>query len=59
LIRFARYFRAEDERHEVPAAIFGTEKAPRPTPYILTTEDIPRLVTAAAQSMSRGPCGGT
>jgi integrase/recombinase XerD len=59
VIRFARYLRAEDERHEVPPAIFGTEKAPRPTPYILTTEDIRRLVTAAAQSMSRALCGAT
>lgn len=59
VIRFARYLRAEDARHEVPPAIFGTEKAPRPTPYILTTEDIGRLVTAAAQSMSRALCGAT
>ena len=59
VIRFARYLRAEDARHEVPPAIFGTEKAPRPTPYILTTEDIRRLVTAAAQSMSRALCGAT
>ena len=59
VIRFARYLRAEDNRHEVPPAIFGTEKARRPTPYILTTEDIRRLVTAAAQSMSRALCGAT
>ena len=59
VIRFARYLRAEDACHEVPPAIFGTEKAPRPTPYILTTEDIRRLVTAAAQSMSRALCGAT
>jgi integrase len=59
VIRFARYLRAEDARHEVPPAIFGTEKAPRPTPYILTTEDIRQLVTAAAQSMSRALCGAT
>ena len=32
VIRFARYLRAEDERHEVPPAIFGVEKPPRPTP---------------------------
>jgi integrase/recombinase XerD len=59
VIRFARYLRAEDARHEVPPAIFGTEKASRPTPYILTTKDIRRLVTAAAQSMSRALCGAT
>ena len=34
IIRFARYLRAEDERHEVPPAIFGAERPPRPTPYI-------------------------
>jgi hypothetical protein len=31
VIRLARYLRAEDERHEVPPAVFGTEKWPRPT----------------------------
>ena len=36
VIRFARYLRAEDERHEVPRAIFGAERSTRPTPYILT-----------------------
>ena len=40
VIRFARYLRAEDEHHEVPPAIFGVEKPPRPTPYILTPEQI-------------------
>jgi integrase len=59
VIRFARYLRAEDERHEVPPAIFGSEKARRPIPYILTTEDIRRLVNAASQSMSRALCGAT
>jgi len=59
VIRFARYLRAEDARHEVPPAIFGSEKARRPTPYILTTEEIRRLVTVAAQSMSRALCGAT
>ena len=59
VIRFARYLRAEDERHEVPPAIFGTEKAPRPTPYILTTEDIRRLINAAGGSMSRALCAAT
>jgi len=59
VIRFARYLHAEDERHEVPPAIFGTENARRPTLYILTTTDIRRLITAAAQSMSRAICGAT
>jgi integrase/recombinase XerD len=58
IIRLARYLRAEDERHEVPPAVFGTEKSPRPTPYILTRKQIRQLVTAAAQSRYR-PCGVT
>lgn len=59
VIRFARYLYAEDQRHEVPPAIFWTESARRPSPYILTTTDIRRLITAAAESMSRGICGAT
>lgn len=59
VIRFARYLRAEDARHEVPPAIFGTEKAPRPAPYILTTEQIRRLINAASGSMSRALCAAT
>jgi integrase/recombinase XerD len=59
VIRFARYLRAEDERHEVPPAVFGTEKSPRRTPYILTMEDIRRLINAASQSMSRALCGAS
>jgi site-specific recombinase XerD len=34
--RFARYARAEDPCHEIPAAVFGSEKGPRPVPYILS-----------------------
>ena len=58
IIRFARYLRAEDERHEVPPAVFGTEGSPRPTPYILTEKQIQQIVTAASQSRYR-PCGVT
>jgi len=50
VIRFARYLRAEDERHRVPPAVFGAEKLPRPTPYILTAEQIRQIVDAAARS---------
>ena len=52
VIRFARYLHAEDRRHEIPAAIFGAEKSPRPTPYILTVEQIRQLVHAASQAGS-------
>lgn len=58
IIRFARYLRAEDERHEVPPAVFGAEGLPRPTPYIPTEKQIQQLVTAASQSRYR-PCGVT
>ena len=58
VIRFARYLRAEDERHEVPPAFFGQEKLPRPAPYILTPKQIQQLITAA--SHTRRPfCGAT
>jgi integrase len=50
VIRFARYLRAEDEHHEVPPAIFGVEKPPRPTPYILTPEQVRHLIDAASRS---------
>lgn len=50
VIRFARYLHAEDERHEVPPAIFGVEKPPRPTPYILTPEQIRQLIDAASRA---------
>lgn len=49
VIRFTRFARVEDPRHEMPTAIFGSEKVPRPVPYILSGEDIQRLVQAAFQ----------
>jgi integrase/recombinase XerD len=49
VIRFARYIRAEDNRHETPPAVFGCEKGPRPTPYIFSSDDIRRLVQAASE----------
>jgi integrase/recombinase XerD len=50
VIRFARYVRAEDPRHELPAPILGSENVPRPVPYIFSGEDIRRLIQAASQS---------
>lgn len=50
VIRFARYLRAEDARHEIPPAIFGAEKRPRPAPYILSQDQIRQLVEAASRS---------
>lgn len=50
VIRFARHIRAEDLSHELPPAVFGSEKRTRPTPYIFSRDDIQRLVQAASQS---------
>jgi integrase/recombinase XerD len=49
VIRFARYIRAEDQRHELPPTVFGSENRPRPVPYIFSREDIQRLVQAASE----------
>jgi len=53
IIRLARYLRAEDERHEVPPVVFGAERLPRSTPYILTAEQIRQLIDAAARTRPR------
>jgi integrase/recombinase XerD len=50
VIRFARYIRAEDGRHELPAAVFGGEKPPRPVPYVLSQDSIRQLVHAASRA---------
>jgi integrase len=50
VIGFARHVRAEDQRHELPAPVFGSEFRGRPTPYILSPDDIVRLVQATARS---------
>ena len=58
VIRFARYLRAEDQRHEVPPAVFGCEKGPRPVPYIFSVDNIKRLVQAASGLGRRNPFRG-
>ena len=50
VIRFARYIRVENQAHELPQAVFGSEKRTRPTPYIFSQGNIQRLVQAASQS---------
>jgi integrase/recombinase XerD len=50
VIRFTRYLRAEDVRHELPSPVFGPEKAPRPVPYIFSREDIQRLIQVVSRS---------
>ncbi len=52
VIRFARHVRAEDQSHELPPAVFGSERQSRPTPYIFSQDNINRLVQAASQSGS-------
>lgn len=47
VIRFTRFARLEDLRHEMPVAIFGSEKGPRPVPYIMSSVEIQQLVQAA------------
>ena len=47
--RFARYLKAEDARHEIPPRIFGSEHYSRPAPYILSTEQIVRLLQLVGQ----------
>ena len=48
VIRFARYIRAEDLHHEIPPTVFGSESRPRPVPYILSKEEIQRILQAAS-----------
>jgi integrase/recombinase XerD len=48
VIRFSRYIRAEDQHHEVPPAVFGCEKGPRPVPYIFSKNDIQRVIQVAS-----------
>ncbi len=49
VIRFARHIRAEDPQHEIPPPVFGSEKRPRPVPYIFSRDNIRRLVQAASE----------
>lgn len=48
--RFALHLRAEDERHEIPPPVFGPETMTRPTPFILSQDQVRRLIHAASQS---------
>lgn len=47
VIRFARHARGDDPQHEVPPPVFGGERWPRRTPYILSPDEIARLLQAA------------
>jgi len=55
IIRFARYLHAEDERHEIPPdGVYGSQTRPRRTPFILSPEQIQRLLVAASSLRPRG-----
>ncbi|MFY9642258.1 MAG: tyrosine-type recombinase/integrase [Rhodomicrobium sp.] len=52
--RFARYIRAEDDRHEAPPANhFGARKKRRP-PHIYSADEVNRLIEAALQLRPKG-----
>jgi len=50
ITRLARYLHAEDHRHEIPPAVFGSERRPRRPPYILSDEQIAQLIELTAKS---------
>jgi integrase/recombinase XerD len=49
VIRFARYMRAEDQHHEMPPPVFGSEATRRPVPFIFSRDEIRRIVQTASQ----------
>jgi integrase/recombinase XerD len=50
VIRFACHLRAEDQRHEIPPeGVFGSQRRPRPVPYIFSPENIRRVIAAASR----------
>ena len=51
---FARWVRAEDQRHEVPPNDVGPGRKVRPAPHLVSPADIRRLIDAA---LSLGPGG--
>jgi site-specific recombinase XerD len=54
VIRFARFVQAEDPRHEIPSEGVFCRRRQRPTPYILSEEELQRLV---AHTQQLGPAG--
>ncbi len=58
VIRFARYIRAEDQHHEIPPTVFGSEHRPRPVPYIFSRDDIQLIIRAASQLGKRNTFRG-
>jgi integrase/recombinase XerD len=58
VIRLARHMRAEDEHHEVPPTVFGSERRRWPVPYIFSRDSIQRLIHAASELGRRDPFRG-
>lgn len=54
VIRFARFMRAEDRRHELPPDDVFCGRRERPTPYIFQEDELQRVVAGARQL---GPSG--
>lgn len=54
LIRFARFVRAEDPRHEIPPGQVFCRRRHRPTPCILTDQEVARLLCEAGNLGPRG-----
>jgi integrase/recombinase XerD len=49
VLRLARHLQVEDARHEVPPRGVFRRRRTRPTPYILTRQEIDRLLVATSQ----------
>lgn len=49
VVRFARFMRAENPRHEIPPEHVFCGQRQRPTPYIFSSEEIQRIVAFARQ----------
>jgi len=49
VIRFTRHVRAEDPAHELPPAYYGSTGLVRPAPYVLSPDDVRRLVDVASK----------
>jgi integrase/recombinase XerD len=54
LIRFARFVRAEDSRHEIPPDHVFCKRVHRRSPYLLTDQEVDRMLQEAG---SLGPAG--
>jgi integrase/recombinase XerD len=54
ICRFARYVRSEDDRHELPPANYFQCHMTRRMPYIYSSNEIGRLLEAAARLRPRG-----